>query len=97
MMAEKAYIGLNEENCWTLYYGDGTESEKIPLAVGRPFELGMDIQAAMAELEQWAYENDFIVDAPLYDTHDVSLETLIEPEVFDEVFGPYEEDEDADY
>jgi len=92
-MAEKAYIELTQDNCWALYYGDGTESEKILLAVGRPFELGADIQAAMVELEQWAWENGFEVDAPLYSAPDVSLEDLIEPEVFDEVFGAEDEDD----
>ncbi|RMF77289.1 MAG: hypothetical protein D6737_18175 [Chloroflexi bacterium] len=94
-MAEKAYIELNEDNCWTLYLGDGTEDEKIVLAVGRPFEPGPDIRFAMEELEQWAWENGYELDAPYYSkNHDVIIEDVIEPEVFDEVFGAEGEDDE---
>jgi hypothetical protein len=92
-MAAKAYIGLNEDNCWTLYFGDGSEDEKYVLAVGRPFEPGAAIQEAMNELEQWAWENDYQLDAPLYSKSDVAITDLIEPEIFDEVFGAEDETE----
>jgi hypothetical protein len=89
---DKAYIGLNEENCWTLYYGDGTEEQKYVLAVGRPFEPGPAIQEAMTELEQWASENGYVLDAPLYSKTELSIEDVIEPEIFDEVFGQPEDE-----
>jgi hypothetical protein len=89
-MAEKAYIGLNEENCWTLYYGDGTEDQKFVLAVGQPFEPGEAIREVINEMEQWAWENGYELNAPLYSKAD-----LTQQEVFDEVFGT--EDEAGDY
>ncbi len=92
-MSAKAYIGLNEENCWTVYYGDGSEDQKYVLAVGRPFEPGPAIQEAMNELEQWAWENGYQLDAPIYSKTELSISDVIEPEIFDEVFGPPEEDE----
>jgi hypothetical protein len=92
---EKAYIGLNEENCWTLYYGDGSEEQKYVLAVGRPFEPGPAIQEAMTELEQWASDNGYVLEAPLYSKTELSIEDVIEPEIFDEVFGQAE-DEDGE-
>ncbi len=94
-MAEKAYIGLNEDNCWTLYYGDGTEEQKYVLAVGRPFEPGAAIREAMAELEQWAWENGYILDAPLYSKSEVSIEDIIEPEVFEDVLRAKDNDVSA--
>ena len=45
----------------------------------------------MAELEQWAQENGYVLDAPLYSKTDVSIEDVIEPEVFDDVFGESDE------
>jgi len=90
---EKAYIGLNEDNCWTLYYGDGTEEQKYVLDVGRPFEPGPAIQEAMAELEQWAWENGYELVTPVYSKTDISIEEIIEPEIFDEVFGPEDDGE----
>ena len=95
---EKAYIGLNEENCWTLYYGDGSEEQKYILAVGRPFEPGLAIQEAMSELERWAAENGYVLDAPLYSKTELSIEDVIEPEIFDEVFRELsDEDTDENY
>jgi hypothetical protein len=94
-MAHKAYIGLNEENHWTLYYGDGTESERYVLAVGECFEPGDGIRQAMVDLENWAWEHGYELDAPLYSTTEISLGDLIEPEVFDDVFGPPYNEESA--
>jgi hypothetical protein len=83
-MAEKAYIGLNEDHCWTLYYGDGSEDEKYILAVGRPFETGKAIRSAVEELQQWAHENGYILDAPIYSKTDVALDDIIDPRDYDE-------------
>ena len=57
------------------------------LAVGRPFTPGADIREAVAELEAWAHENGYALTTPEYSLCEWSLEDLIEPEVFDEVFG----------
>ncbi len=92
-MTEKAYIGLNEENCWTLYYGDGSEDQQYILAIGQPFELGDVIRQAVSELQQWAWENGYEIDAPLYSKMDVSIREMVGEEIFDELFVPPQEDE----
>lgn len=92
-MVEKAYIGLNEDHYWILYYGDGTEDRKCVLAVGRPFKTGRAIREAMADLEQWAQENGYELVTPIYSKTEISMEDVIEPELFDEVFGSEGEDE----
>ena len=83
-MPEKAYIGLNEDHCWTLYYGDGSEDEKIILAVGEPFESGKAIRAVLDEMIAWAEENGYVLDAPLYSKSDLTLEDIIDPSEWDE-------------
>ena len=88
MMAEKAYIGLNEDHCWTLYYGDGREDEKFVLVAGQPFKIGKAIRQAVEELQQWAEENGYELDAPLYSKTDISLDEVIDP-------GEFDFDEDA--
>jgi hypothetical protein len=94
-MTPKAYIGLNEEGLWTLYYGDGSEDEKVILAIGRPFEMGTAIREALNEILQWAWENGYEIDAPLYSKMDMSIRDLIEQEIFDEVFGSPEDNESS--
>lgn len=84
---EPAYIQLTPEGDWALYWGDGSEDEPTILAVGRPFEPGASMQAAMAELEGWALENGYTLVTPAFHPDDVPLESLIEPEIFDDVFG----------
>ena len=91
-MAEPAYIALNDEQHWTLFYGSGSEPERWPLAIGRPFEPGPGIREAVEELEAWALENGYEVVTPLYGGDDVPLENLIEPEIYDEVFGDEADD-----
>jgi|GEM_PF-1124245 len=83
-MPEKAYIGLNDDLRWTLYYGDGSEDEKFVLAVGRPFRQGKAIRAALDELIAWADENDFVLDTPLYSKTDIALQDLIDDYILDE-------------
>jgi len=86
-MAQKAYIGLNDDHQWTLYYGDGSEDERYVLAVGSPFVAGKDIRNAMDQMQQWASENGYELDAPLYSKSELTLEDVIEPEIFDDVYG----------
>jgi hypothetical protein len=83
LMPEKAYIGLNDDNCWTLYFGDGSEDEKYILAVGQPFKHGKAIRAALDELIAWADENGYVLDAPLYSKSDIRLEDLLDPSDYD--------------
>jgi hypothetical protein len=93
---QQAYIRLVEdqgEQYWALASGDGIQEEAMLLAVGRPFTPGADIREAVAELETWANENGFEVTTPEYSVDDWSLQDLIEPEVFDEVFGNGDQDE----
>jgi hypothetical protein len=85
-MAELAYICLSDDQEWTLYYGDGSESERYPLAVGASFEPGEAIIEAVAALEAWAHENGYTLIVPHYGMRDAALQDLIEPEVFEEVF-----------
>lgn len=84
----QAYICLTDDNCWALADEGGL------LAVGRSFVAGADIREAVAELEAWAYENGYALTTPEYSLEDWSLGDLIEPEVFDEVFGNYPDDQE---
>ena len=90
-MAQQAYIFLTDDQYWALATGDGVQEEAVLLVVGRAFTPGADIRAAVAELEAWAHENGYEVTTPEYSVLDWSLEDLIEPEVFDEVFGDQDE------
>jgi len=93
-MAQQAYIFLTDDQgdqYWALATGDGVQEEAVLLAVGRAFTPGADIREAVAELEAWAYENGYEVTTPEYSVYDWSLEDLIEPEIFDEVFGDQDE------
>ncbi len=90
-MSQQAYIFLNDDQDWALATGDGVQEERVLLAVGRAFNPGADIREAVAELEAWANENGYEVTTPEYSVNDWSLEDLIEPEIFDEVFGDQDE------
>lgn len=88
-MPQQAYICLTDDQRWAIAANDG--AQEVILAVGRPFRAGADIREALAELEAWAQDNDFVLTTPDYAVRDWSLEDLIEPEVFDEVFGAQDE------
>ena len=64
-----------------------SREDVVLLAVGRPFKPGADIREAVAELEEWAQANGYEITTPEYSLCDWSLQDLIEPEIFDEVFG----------
>jgi len=81
----EAYLCLTDDHYWAIACGDGAQEEIV--AVGRPFTPGADIRVALAELEAWAQENGYQLTTPRYSVEDWSLQDLIEPEVFDEVFG----------
>lgn len=91
-MAQEAYICLTDDQYWALATGDGVHETVELLAIGRPFREGGDIREAVAELEAWAHENGYTLTTPEYSVYDWSLEDLIEPEVFDDVFGDTQDD-----
>ena len=86
-MADPAYIRLTPDGYWALFWGDGTEETPHVLAVGRPFESGPAIRQAVEELEAWAAKYGYIVTTPPYPVEDLDLSDLIEPEIYDDVFG----------
>ncbi|HVU13415.1 MAG TPA: hypothetical protein VHD90_19185 [Phototrophicaceae bacterium] len=87
----QAYICLTSdqdgEQYWALATGDGVQEAFTLLAVGRAFTPGADIREAVAELETWARANGCELITPQYSVDEWSLQDLIEPEVFDDVFG----------
>ena len=84
---EPAYIQVTPEGDWAVYWGDGSEGEPYILAVGQPFEPGAAMQAAIAELEAWAGASGYTLVTPQFTPGDVPLDRLIEPEIYDDVFG----------
>ena len=88
-MSQQAYICLTDDNQWAIATDEG--AGEIILAVGRSFQPGMDIREAMTELEAWAQDNGYELTTPEYSVGEWSLEDLIEPEIFDEVFGAQDE------
>jgi hypothetical protein len=90
-MADKAYIGLNEDHCWTIYYGDGSADEEFILAVGGHFEPGEDIRQVMNDLLHWAEDNGYVIVPPRYSKRNITLEELIEPEIYEEVSRSYDD------
>lgn len=86
---ELAYICLTDDHYWAIANENGL------LAVGRPFKPGADIREATAELEAWARDNGYTLTTPQYTLEDWALEDLIEPEIFDEVFGEQDDTQDA--
>lgn len=86
-MSQRAYLCLTDDNHWAIVAGDGSESERMILAVGDPFDMNA-ISQSVAELDAWAKANDILLSAPEFPIMcDWSLEDLIEPEVFAQVFG----------
>lgn len=86
-MAQRAYICLTDDNHWAVVAGNGSEADRIVLAVGAPFDEN-SISEAITELDAWAQANDIELAAPEFPILcDWALEDLIEPEVYDQVFG----------
>jgi len=83
----EAYIGLTGDGYWALFQEDAS-GEPVLLAVGDPFEPGDAIRPAVAALTEWAAAYGYRIVTPRYGLSEVSLEDLIEPEVFDEILGP---------
>jgi len=85
-MTQRAYICLTDDNVWAIAAGDGSEQERQIIAVGEPFDERR-IREAVGALEAWADANGYTLMPPDYSLSEWSLTDLIEPEVFDQVFG----------
>lgn len=81
-------IRLTPDGNWAVYAADTGDDDAVPLVVGAPFEPGAVIREAVGALEAWAADNGYTVTEPHFSGADIALETLIEPELYDEVFGP---------
>ncbi|MBE2272589.1 MAG: hypothetical protein IAE80_30425 [Anaerolinea sp.] len=91
-MAQRAYICLTDDNHWAVVAGDGSDIDRMILAVGAAFDENA-INDAVADLEAWAQANDIELAAPEFPILcDWALEDLIEPEVFEQVFQDRTED-----
>ena len=86
-MAQQAYIRLTDDQYWGIAVGDGIGEAVAFVAVGRAFTPGADIWEAVAELEAWAQDNGYELVTGYTVDENWSLQDLIEPEIFDEVFG----------
>ncbi len=89
-MTQQAYIRLTDDLNWGIAVGDGIDEVVTFVAVGRAFIPGADILDAVAELEAWAQDNGYTLTTGSA-VDDWSLQDLIEPEIFDEVFGSQDE------
>lgn len=86
-MSQRAYLCLTDDNHWAVVAGDGSEPERMILAIGDPFDMDT-IRQSVADLDAWAQANDIDLTSPEFPILcNWTLEDLIEPEVFDQVFG----------
>jgi hypothetical protein len=86
-MSQRAYLCLTDDNHWAVVAGDGSEPERMILAIGDPFDMDT-INQSVADLDAWAQANDIDLTSPEFPILcNWTLEDLIEPEVFDQVFG----------
>jgi hypothetical protein len=86
-MSQRAYLCLTDDNRWAIVAGDGSDPERMILAIGDPFDMNA-ISQAVADLDAWAKANDIVLAPPDFTIMcDWTLEDLIEPEVFAQVFG----------
>ncbi len=85
-MSQRAYLCLTDDNHWAIVAGDGSEPERMILAVGDPFDMDT-INQSVAELDSWAKANDVELSSPEFPILcNWTLEDLIEPEIFAQVF-----------
>lgn len=66
-MAEPAYIAIDPDGILTLYWGDGTEPEKTPLARGAYVPSGLPSLDEIEALCRWARDQGYEVITPAYD------------------------------
>ena len=86
-MSQRDYLCLTDDNHWAVVAGDGSEPERMILAIGDPFDMDT-IHQSVADLDAWAQANDIDLTSPEFPILcNWTLEDLIEPEVYDQVFG----------
>src|SRR5690554_2270922 len=66
-MRELAYIAIADDGYLTLYWGDGTEPHKTPLARGAYVRSGVPSVDDIEALREWAWEQGYEVITPAYD------------------------------
>lgn len=66
-MAEPAYITIGDDGCLTLYWGDGTEAQKIILARLPRAHSDSLLMEDVDLLRLWAWEHGYEVVTPAYD------------------------------
>ncbi len=82
-MGEPAYVTVANDGHVTLFWGDGTESQREVILRGPRPRDARELAALMEELTAWAEDNGYTVVVPAYDlTPDEPVE--IEPTPDDE-------------
>ncbi|MFN8527452.1 MAG: hypothetical protein U0670_02435 [Anaerolineae bacterium] len=77
-MSKRAYVDVNAEGFWALFEGDGSEDERVLLALGDEFVPGAPINEVMDGLTAWATENDYVIlPAVFTGSDDVNLDDLL--------------------
>ncbi len=66
-MREPAYITIAEDGRLTLFWGDGTEPERIAILRGPRVTGGRELIQIIEEMKAWAYENGYDVIVPARD------------------------------
>jgi hypothetical protein len=66
-MREPAYIAIDDEGYLTLYWGDGTEPEKVPIARGAYLAGAQPTVDDIEALAEWAWAEGYEVITPAYD------------------------------
>ena len=67
VVTEPAYIAIGDDGYLTLYWGDGTEAQKIVLARGPRAGSGPLLMEDIELLCLWAWEQGYEVVTPAYD------------------------------
>jgi hypothetical protein len=107
-MCEPAYISIGDDGHLTLYWGDGSEDEKVPIRRGPPASEGATLERSVAELKAWAEAHGYTVVVPIFDLElpdvpidvdedeidDIDLDEV--DDLLDDLYfaGDYDEDED---
>lgn len=66
-MPEPAYIAIDEDGFLTLFWGDGTEPEKTPIARGAYIADAQPTAEDIDALAEWAWNEGYEVVTPAYD------------------------------
>jgi len=66
-MSDPAYIAIAANGHVTLYWGDGTEDEKVVIWEGPRAAPGPELVEIIEDMRAWAEENGYSVIVPAYD------------------------------